>query len=41
VPMIVRPTTDHRVECVDQIGGRHAECGFDSLSDAIQEGFDT
>ena len=24
VPMIVRPTTDHRVEFVNQFGGRHA-----------------
>ena len=40
VPMIVRPTTDHRVEFVNQIGGRHAMRSFDSSSDAFQEGFD-
>jgi hypothetical protein len=38
VPMIVRPIRDHRVECVDQVGGRHAMRSFDILSDAIQEG---
>jgi hypothetical protein len=40
MPVIVSPTTDHRVERIDQIGGRHAKRGFDSLPDAIQEGFD-
>ena len=39
VPMIVGPTTDLGVELIDQIGGRHATCGFDGSSDAIQEGF--
>ena len=38
VPMIVRPTTNVRVELIDQIGGRHATCGVDDSSDAIQEG---
>jgi len=38
VPMIVRPTADLWVELIDQNGGRHAMCSFDSLSDAIQEG---
>jgi hypothetical protein len=40
VPVIVGPTADHRVERIDQIGGRHTQRGFDCLSDAIQEGFD-
>ena len=40
VPVIVGPTADHRVERIDQIGGRHPKRGFDSLSDAIQEDFD-
>ena len=40
VPMIVGPTTDHRVEHINQIGGRRAQRSFGSLSDAIQEGFD-
>ena len=38
VPMIVRPTTNLRVELIDQIGGRHAMGVFDDSSDAIQEG---
>jgi len=38
VPMIVRPTTNLRVELTDQIGGRHAMCIFDCSSDARQEG---
>ena len=29
VPMIVRPTTNFRVELIDQVGGRHAMCSFD------------
>ena len=40
VPMIVGPTADHRVERINQIGGRRAQRGFDRLPDAIQEGFD-
>jgi hypothetical protein len=39
VPMIVGPTANLRVELIDQVGGRHAMCSFDSSSDAIQEGF--
>ena len=39
VPVIVGPTADHRVERINQIGGRHSQCGFDRLPDAIQEGF--
>src|SRR6266550_2493525 len=38
VPMIVRPTTNLRVELIDQIGGRRAVCVFDDSSDAVQEG---
>ena len=38
VPMIVSPTPDFGVEFMDQIGGRHAERGFDCLPDAAQEG---
>ena len=38
VPMIVRPTANLGVELIDQIGGRHATCGVDDSSDAIQEG---
>ena len=38
VPMIVRPTTNFRVELIDQVGGRHAMCSFDGSSDAVQEG---
>src|ERR1700687_4519517 len=37
--MIVGPTPDFGVEFMDQIGGRHAERGFDCLPDAAQEGF--
>src|SRR5260370_37598017 len=39
VPMIVGPAPDFGVEFMDQIGGRHAQRGFDYLSDAAQEGF--
>ena len=39
VPMIVSPTPDFGVEFMDQIGGRHAERGFDGLPDAVHEGF--
>ncbi len=38
VPMIVRPTTNLRVELIDQVGGRHTTCVLDDFSDAIQEG---
>ena len=38
VPMIVGPTPDFGVEFMDQIGGRHAQHGFDCLPDAAQEG---
>ena len=38
VPMIVGPTPDFGVEFMDQIGGRHAQRGFDCLPDAAQEG---
>ena len=38
LPMIVGPTPDFGVELMDQIGGRHAERGFDCLPDAAQEG---
>jgi len=37
VPMIVGPTANLGVELIDQIGGRHAMCSFDSSSDALQE----
>jgi len=40
VPVIVGPTADHRVERIDQIGGRHPKRSFDNLSDAIQKDFD-
>jgi hypothetical protein len=36
--MIVRPTTNLRVELIDQVGGRHTTRVLDDLSDAIQEG---
>ena len=39
VPMIVGPTPDFGVELMNQIGGRHAQRGFDCLPDAAQEGF--
>jgi len=39
VPMIVDPTTNLRVELIDQIGGRHAKPGFNRCSDPRQEGF--
>jgi hypothetical protein len=39
VPVIVGPTANLWVESIDQVGGRHAMCSFDSSSDAIQEGF--
>ena len=39
VPMIVGPAPDFGVELMDQIGGRHAERGFDCSPDAAQEGF--
>ncbi len=39
VPMIVGPAPDFGVELMDQIGGRHAQRGFDCLPDAAQEGF--
>jgi hypothetical protein len=38
--MIVRPTPDCGVELMDQVGGRHAQRGFDGLPDAAQEGLD-
>jgi hypothetical protein len=37
VPMIVGPTPDFGVEYTDQIGGRHAQRGFDCLPDAAHE----
>ena len=37
VPMIVGPAPDFGVEFMDQIGGRHAQRGFDCLADAAQE----
>jgi hypothetical protein len=37
VPMIVGPAPDFGVELMDQIGGRHAQRGFDDLTDAAQE----
>ena len=40
VPMIVSPTPDFGVEFMDQIGGRHAQRGFDGLPDAVQESLD-
>ena len=39
VPMIVGPTSNLWVELIDQIGGRHANPGFDCYSDSLQEGF--
>ena len=36
--MIVDPTTNLRVELIDQIGGRHAMGVFDDSSDTVQEG---
>ena len=39
VPMIVGPTANLWVELIDQIGGRHANPGFDRCSDSLQEGF--
>src|SRR5207302_2381616 len=36
--MIVGPAPDFGVELMDQIGGRHAQRGFDCLPDAAQEG---
>jgi hypothetical protein len=39
VPMIVGPAPDFGVELMNQIGGRHAQRGFDCLPDAAQEGF--
>ena len=39
VPMIVGPAPNFGVELMDQIGGRHAQRGFDYLPDAAQEGF--
>ena len=38
MPMIVGPAPDFGVEFMDQIGGGHAERGFDCLPDAAQEG---
>jgi len=40
VPMIVGPAHNFGVELMDQIGGRHAQRGFDCLPDAAQKGFD-
>ena len=40
VPIIVSPTPDFGVEFMDQIGGRHAQRGFDGLPDAVQESLD-
>jgi hypothetical protein len=37
--MIVRPAPNFGIELMDQIGGRHAQHGFDGLPDAAQEGF--
>ncbi len=37
--MIVGPTSNLWVELIDQIGGRHANPGFDRCSDSLQEGF--
>jgi len=38
VPMIVGPTSNLRVELIDQISGRHAKPGFDGCPDPRQEG---
>jgi hypothetical protein len=40
MPVIVGPAPYFGVEPVNQIGGRHAQGGFDRLPDAVQEGFD-
>lgn len=40
MPMIVCPAPDFGVEFLDQIGGRHAKCGFNRPSDLIQECLD-
>jgi hypothetical protein len=40
VPVIVGPAPYFWVEPINQIGGRHAQGGFDRPPDAIQEGFD-
>ncbi len=34
--MIVNPTANLWVELIDQIGGRHAMCVFDDLSEEIK-----
>ena len=39
MPMIVGPASDFGVELMDQIGGRHAQRGFDCLPDTVHEGF--
>ena len=38
VPVIIDPTPYFGVEPTDQIGGRHAQRGFDCLPDAAKEG---
>jgi len=40
VPMIVSPAPNLGVEFLNQLGGRHAERGFDRGSDACQENLD-
>src|SRR6266853_4700684 len=39
MPVIVSPTPYFGVEPINQIGGRHAQRGFDCLPEAAQEGF--
>jgi hypothetical protein len=39
VPVIIDPPPYFGVEPIDQIGGGHAQRGFDCLADAAQEGF--
>jgi hypothetical protein len=38
VPMIIGPTSDFGVEPTDQVGGGHAQRGFEISADTIQKG---